>query len=114
VMLAVLGAPLAAEAQRVGEIPRIGMLVTFSLEHPQARELSDAFRQGLHELALIRNFRHALGSAEQRVAWGCVLGGSARKGPTGGWVERRDDEGATPRQDPLICTRARSGISDQG
>jgi hypothetical protein len=29
-------------------------------------------------------------------------------------VERRDDEGATPRQDPLIRTRAGSGISDQG
>jgi hypothetical protein len=65
-------------------------------------------------LSLIRNFRHALGSAEQRVAWGCVLGGPARKGPTGGWVERRDDEGAIPRQDPLIRTRAGSAISDQG
>jgi hypothetical protein len=70
--------------------------------------------RALRFLALIRNSRHALGSADQRVARGCVLGGPARKGPTGGWVERRDDEGATLRQDPLIRPRAGSGISDQG
>ena len=54
-------------------------------------------------------------AAEQRVARGCVLGGTARKGPTGGWVERRDGEGAQPHpaRDPLIRARARSGISDQ-
>jgi hypothetical protein len=63
----------------------------------------DSSEAGL--VTLIRNSRHALGFAEQRVARGCVLGGTARKGPTGGWVERRDDEGATPRQDPLIRTR---------
>jgi ABC-type uncharacterized transport system substrate-binding protein len=71
VMLAVLGAPFAAEAQRVGEIPRIGMLVTFSLEHPQARELSNAFRQGLHELGYVEGqniafeYRSAQGNVER-------------------------------------------------
>jgi hypothetical protein len=71
-------------------------------------------RPVLVQLALIRNSRHALGFAEQRVARGCALIGLARKGPTGGWVERRDDEGATMRQDPLIRARGQSGISDQG
>ena len=49
--------PLAAtasaqeyKAQQAGKIPRIGMLLTFSPEHPLARELSDAFRQGLREM----------------------------------------------------------------
>ena len=48
-----LAAPLAAEAQPAGKVPRIGIVSTFSLEHPQARELSDAFRQGLRQLGYV-------------------------------------------------------------
>jgi len=48
-----LVAPLTTDAQQAGKIPRIGMLLTFPPEHPQARELSDAFRQGLHELGYV-------------------------------------------------------------
>ena len=48
-----LAAPLGAEAQRVGNMPHIGLLVLFSFEHPQARELYGAFRQGLRELGYI-------------------------------------------------------------
>lgn len=46
-----LVAPLAAEA--TAQAPRIGMLSLFRPEHPQARELSDAFRQGLRELGYV-------------------------------------------------------------
>jgi hypothetical protein len=42
------------------------------------------------ELALIGNSGGAPDTAEQRVAWGAAPAGTARKGPTGGWVERRD------------------------
>jgi len=46
-------APLAAGAQQTGKVPRIGMLLAFSPEHPQAREWSNAFREGLHELGYV-------------------------------------------------------------
>ena len=48
-----LTAPLAAGAQQTGKVPRIGMLLAFSPEHPQAREWSNAFREGLHELGYV-------------------------------------------------------------
>jgi putative tryptophan/tyrosine transport system substrate-binding protein len=48
-----LAAPLAAEAQRVGKVPRIGLVSSMSAELPQIRELSDAFRQGLRELGYV-------------------------------------------------------------
>jgi hypothetical protein len=51
--LNLLAAPMSAKAQQTGNIPRIGMLLTFPPEHPQARELSDAFRQGLRELGYV-------------------------------------------------------------
>ena len=62
-------APLAAEAQLAGRVPRIGIVSTFSLEHPQARELSDAFRQGLRELGYVegRNIVIEYRSAQGRV-----------------------------------------------
>jgi putative ABC transport system substrate-binding protein len=41
--------PLAARAQQGGKVPRIGYLVTGSLESPEARAMVDAFRQGLRE-----------------------------------------------------------------
>jgi len=48
-----LAAPLAAEAQRVGKVPRIALVSTFSAELPQVRELSNALRQGLRELGYV-------------------------------------------------------------
>jgi len=51
--LSVLAAPLAAEAQRVGKVPRIALVSTFSADLPQVRELSDAVRQGLRELGYV-------------------------------------------------------------
>jgi putative ABC transport system substrate-binding protein len=47
--LGLLVAPLAAEGQQVGKVPRIGLLVTGSLEAPEARRVLDAFRQGIRE-----------------------------------------------------------------
>jgi ABC-type sugar transport system substrate-binding protein len=41
--------PLAARAQQAGNVPRIGYMVTGSLESPDQRVLLDAFRQGLRE-----------------------------------------------------------------
>src|SRR5262249_15926944 len=41
--------PLAARAQQGAKVPRIGYLLTGSLESPDARAMLDAFRQGLHE-----------------------------------------------------------------
>jgi len=50
---AVLAAPHAAEAQQVGNVRRIGLLLTtVASEHPQ-HELSDAFRRGLRELGYV-------------------------------------------------------------
>jgi putative ABC transport system substrate-binding protein len=48
-----LATPLAAEAQQAGKVPRIGMLLAFPPEHPQAREWSNAFREGLRELGYV-------------------------------------------------------------
>ena len=47
--LAFLAAPLTAEGQPAANVPRIGYLVTGSLESPQVRAGLDAFRQGLRE-----------------------------------------------------------------
>jgi len=41
--------PLAAGAQQPTKVPRIGYLVTGSVESPEARATVDAFRQGLRE-----------------------------------------------------------------
>src|SRR5262245_64004568 len=42
--------PLPANAQPSAKIPRIGLMVTGSLESPEARVQLDAFRQGLRQL----------------------------------------------------------------
>ena len=44
-----LAAPLAAEAQPAGKVPRIGYLVLAPLDAPESRVALDAFRQGLRE-----------------------------------------------------------------
>lgn len=63
--------PLAAEAQQSGKVkmPRIGVLSLFAAEHPQARELSGAFRQGLLELGYVegQNIVIETGSAQGRL-----------------------------------------------
>jgi ABC-type uncharacterized transport system substrate-binding protein len=41
--------PLTAQAQQGAKVPRIGYLVTGSVESPEARATVDAFRQGLRE-----------------------------------------------------------------
>jgi putative ABC transport system substrate-binding protein len=41
--------PLAARAQQAAKVPRIGYLMTGSLEMPEGRALVDALRQGLRE-----------------------------------------------------------------
>ena len=46
------GAPLPGQPQQGGKARRIGLLTTFSSQHPQ-RELSDAFRRGLRELGYV-------------------------------------------------------------
>ena len=47
--VALLAAPLAAEAQQEGKVSRIGLLTIGSLESPETRVSVDAFRQGLRE-----------------------------------------------------------------
>jgi len=44
-----LAAPLAADAQAPAKVPRIGYMVLFPLESPEARVNVEAFRQGLRE-----------------------------------------------------------------
>ena len=46
---ALLAAPLVAEAQQGEKVRQMGVLATFSSEHPQ-RDLFHAFRRGLREL----------------------------------------------------------------
>jgi putative ABC transport system substrate-binding protein len=45
----ILITPIGAEAQPAAKVPRIGYLVTGSLESPETRAALDAFRQGLRE-----------------------------------------------------------------
>ena len=44
-----LAAPLAVEAQQAAKAPRIGYLITGSLESPETQALLGVFRQGLRE-----------------------------------------------------------------
>jgi len=46
---AALGWPLAARAQKAAKVPRIGYIMTGSLEMPEGRALVDALRQGLRD-----------------------------------------------------------------
>jgi putative ABC transport system substrate-binding protein len=48
-LMVMLGAPLAAGAQHPAKVPRVGMILTPSPEHPIAQAVLDAFRQGLRE-----------------------------------------------------------------
>jgi putative ABC transport system substrate-binding protein len=48
-VVVLLAVAVIAEAQPPGKVPRIGYLVTGSLESPETRVLLDAFRQGLSE-----------------------------------------------------------------
>jgi putative tryptophan/tyrosine transport system substrate-binding protein len=63
--------PLAARAQPSGKIPRIGYLVTGSLESSEARATIDAFRQGLRQLGyaegrnIVIEYRAADGKIER-------------------------------------------------
>ena len=50
-----LAAPLAAEAQQVTRIPRIGYLAPYKAQDPTSIRYRDAFRQGLRELGYIEN-----------------------------------------------------------
>jgi putative ABC transport system substrate-binding protein len=62
---------VVAEAQQPGRIPRIGYLVTGSLDSPETRSLLDAFRQGLREHGYVEGqnivveYRAADGKIEQ-------------------------------------------------
>ena len=63
VALTLLAAPLAAHAQQhAGKVHRVGMLLAFSPEHPQAREWSRAFREGLRELGYVEGQNIAIES----------------------------------------------------
>ena len=68
-MLALLAAPPAGDAQAPVKIPRIGMLLTFSPEHPETRTSLDQFRQALSELGHVegRNIDIEYGAAQGRI-----------------------------------------------
>ena len=68
-MLALLAAPPAGDAQAPVKVPRIGMLLTFSPEHPETRAALDQFRQALSELGHVegRNIVIEYRSAEGRI-----------------------------------------------
>src|SRR6185369_6460864 len=46
---AMLAAPLTTEAQQPVKVPRVGLLLTPSPEHPIAKAVLDAFHRGLRE-----------------------------------------------------------------
>jgi len=49
VAIGLLAAPPGADAQQPAKVPRIGMLITLSPEHPEGRAGLDVFRQALRE-----------------------------------------------------------------
>ena len=72
-----LAAPLAAEAQPAGKVPRVGFLL--GLSPGPSREV-DAFQRGLRELGYIEgqniaiDYRYARGQVErlpERMSWAC-------------------------------------------
>jgi putative tryptophan/tyrosine transport system substrate-binding protein len=69
----VLAAPLAAEAQRAGTVPRVGWLSLFSRSDPQFQRSVDLFRQTLRELGYVEGqsvaieYRWAEGKSERLV-----------------------------------------------
>jgi putative ABC transport system substrate-binding protein len=64
-----LAAPLVAEAQQAAKVYRIGMLLTFSPEHPETRASLDQFRQAMRELGYVegRNIVIEYRSAEGKI-----------------------------------------------
>ena len=68
--LSLLAAPLATEAQQVGQMPRLGILFPAELPSPQEPSLA-AFRQALHHLGYVEGQtvaiepRYALGRVER-------------------------------------------------
>jgi putative ABC transport system substrate-binding protein len=66
-----LAAPLAAEAQALKKVPRIGWLLTGSLEAPEVQAVLDTFRQGLRERGYVEGqdivieYRPAEGKVER-------------------------------------------------
>jgi putative ABC transport system substrate-binding protein len=67
--VALLSAPLAAQAQQPAKVPRIGFLITGSPESPEARFSFDPFRQGLRERGYVegRNILIEYRGAEGRI-----------------------------------------------
>jgi putative ABC transport system substrate-binding protein len=69
--VAMLGAPLAAEAQKVGKVHRVGVLTNVPPSTPQASRNWEAFRQGLRERgwiegrSIVIEFRFAEGRMER-------------------------------------------------
>jgi putative tryptophan/tyrosine transport system substrate-binding protein len=51
--IALLGAPLAADAQPGGKVPRIGFLGSTSASDPRIGPMLEAFRQGLRDLGYV-------------------------------------------------------------
>jgi ABC-type uncharacterized transport system substrate-binding protein len=76
--LALLAAPLAAKAQRSGQVPRIGYIGNGNPTTPASRQL-EAFRQGLRELGYIEGqtvtieYRWAEGNADRLPALAAEL-----------------------------------------
>jgi putative ABC transport system substrate-binding protein len=71
IALALLTAPLAADAQQAGNVPRIGYLEFVSAELPIAQAMIDAFRQGMRERGYVEGqtfvieYRAAAGRVER-------------------------------------------------
>ena len=69
--VALLAAPLAAEAQQTGRVPRVGHLSALSGSDAQVQRNLDAFRQGLRDLgylegqSIVIEYRWAQGKVEQ-------------------------------------------------
>jgi putative ABC transport system substrate-binding protein len=83
--LALLAAPLAAEAQQTGKVARIGLLGGSSPTSPEASHLWEAFFQGLRELGYVEG---------QNIA-----------------IERRYSEGRAERLPGLAATLARLNVN---
>jgi ABC-type uncharacterized transport system substrate-binding protein len=74
-----LAAPLAAEAQRAGTVPRVGWLSLFSGSDPQIQHSVDLFRRALRELGYVEGqsvaieYRWAEGKSERLVEFATEL-----------------------------------------
>jgi hypothetical protein len=81
VLLAILAAPLAVEAQPAKKEPRIGVLVSGSPSSPQAPKYVGAFRNGLRDVGYVEGgnltIDYRSGPGGGRWAHGPTTGGSA-------------------------------------